>query len=199
METERDPWDRLINGLRDGDEAVVREFCARYGEPLQRVAEKHLGAAILRRVGPEDIVQSACRSFLRRARGGEFQMADAEALWRLLCAITLAKVREQTRHHFRKKRGLDREQSLTASPGARGRNASEIPDPHPTPAEAAEFADFFERTFADFDDEERQLVDLKMQECTNEEIAERLGSSERTVRRLLKRVQVRLTRVLDQA
>ena len=44
---------------------------------------------------------------------------------------------------------------------------------------------------------ERQVVVLKLEECTNEEIAERLGSSERTVRRILKRVQSQLTRALE--
>jgi len=56
--------------------------------------------------GPEDLVQSACRTFLRRAQIGQFRLADSEELWRLLCAITLTKVREQTRFHMRQKRGL---------------------------------------------------------------------------------------------
>jgi RNA polymerase sigma-70 factor, ECF subfamily len=199
MSFEEDPWDELIQGLRRGDEVILRDFCARYGEPLFRVAEKHMGMAVRRRVGPEDIVQSACRTFLRRARGGEFQMADAEELWRLLCAITLTKVREHTRFHLRKKRDPGREQPLDP-PRGRGRGAGfDAADPHPTPAEAAEFADLFETAFTSLDEEERRIVGLKLQELTNEEVAEQLGSSERTVRRLLKRVQVRLRRVLDEA
>jgi hypothetical protein len=54
-------------------------------------------------------VQSACFTFLRRVRGGEFQLEDSEGLWRLLCAITLAKVHKQTRFHLRQKRGLGQE------------------------------------------------------------------------------------------
>ena len=45
-------------------------------------------------------------------------------------------------------------------------------DPHPNPAEAAEFADFFQQALAGLADEERQVVDLKLQELTNEEVAE---------------------------
>jgi RNA polymerase sigma-70 factor, ECF subfamily len=199
MSVDEDPWGRMIGGLRRGDEAVVRDFCARYGEQLHRVAKKHLGTALRRRVGPEDIVQSACRSFLRRAHGGEFQIEDAEELWRLLCAITLAKVREHTRFHLRKKRDLGRERPSDAPPG-RSRSAGfDTADPHPTPAEAAEFADLFETAFTSLDEEERRIVDLKLQELTNEEVAEQIGSSERTVRRLLKRVQGRLSRLLDEA
>ena len=196
-EEAEDRWQRLIQGLRTGDNQTMREFCEQYGDLLHRVAEKHLGAGVRRRVGPEDVVQSACRTFLRRAQGGEFQLADSEGLWRLLCAITLTKVREHTRFHLRKKRGLDQEMQMSPASDASGAEGFDAADPRPTPAEAAEFADFFQQALAGLDDEERQVVDLKLQELTNDEIAERLGSSERTVRRILKRVQGRLTRALE--
>lgn len=69
--------------------------------------------------------------------------------------------------------------------------------PGPTPAEAAAFADHFQQVLATLSEEERQIVDLKLQECTQEEIAERLGCSERTVRRIFKRVQEHLARAFD--
>jgi RNA polymerase sigma factor (sigma-70 family) len=69
-----------------------------------------------------------------------------------------------------------------------------VADPRPTPAEAAEFADQFERLLAGLDEEAWQVVDLKLQELTNEQVAEKLGCSERTVRRTLKRVQAELVR-----
>ncbi len=196
---EDDGWHRLIQGLRAGDERVVAEFCDRYGDALQRVADRHLAAGVRRRVGPEDVVQSAFRTFFRRARGGEFQLADGDALWRLLCAIALTKAREQTRFHLRKKRGMDRETSLVRRPDDSSAPGIDAAAHGPTPAEAAEFADFFRQALAGLDDEERQVAELKLQELTNDEVAARLGSSERTVRRILKRVQARLARALDEA
>jgi RNA polymerase sigma factor (sigma-70 family) len=190
-------WERLIRGLRDGDPVVVREFCDQYGALLERVAAKHLGGPLRRRVGPEDIAQSACRTFLRRARAGEFQLADGEGLWRLLCAITLDKVREQARFHRRQKRGLDREVEAATVAGMSSGTGFAATDPLPTPAEAAEFLDQFQRLLESLDEEQRRLVDLKLQGCTNEEAAERLGCSERTTRRLLKRVQARLERTFE--
>ncbi len=196
---EDDRWRRLIHGLRAGDERVVAEFCDRYGDALQRVAEKHLAPGVRRRVGPEDVVQSVFRTFFRRARVGEFQLADGDALWRLLCAIALTKAREQMRFHLRKKRGLDRETPIGPRPDDSGAAGLDAADPRPTPAEAAEFADFFRQALAGLDEEERQVAELKLQELTNDEVAARLGSSERTVRRILKRVQARLARVRDEA
>ena len=190
-------WERMIQGLRGGDRQVVCEFCERYGASLERLAAKHLPAGLRRRVGPEDVVQSVCRTFLRCTQGGEFQLADCEDLWRLLCAITLTKVREQARFHLRQKRGLDQE-ARTAAPDSMA-SALHPAAPGPTPAEAAEFADQFQQIISALGDEERQVVDLRLQECTAEEMAKRMGCSERTVRRILKRVQSRLAKAFDVA
>src|SRR5262245_17674967 len=180
MEFADDDWPRLVQGLRDNDPRAVRAFCDQYGAALERVAEKHLPAGLRRRVGAEDVVQSACRTFLRRAAGGEFHLADSNGLWRLLCAITLTKVREQARFHLRRRRDLGQEVSLDAVAGAAHPAVA-----GPSPAEAAEFADQFRQLVSSLDAEEQQIVDLKLQECTNDEVAERLGCSERTVRRVL--------------
>jgi RNA polymerase sigma factor (sigma-70 family) len=189
-----DRWPRLIQGLREGDRQVVQEFCEQYGGLLHDLADKHLAGPLRRRVGPEDVAQSACRTFLRRARAGEFQLADSESLWRLLCAITLTKVREQARFHQRRKRNLDQERPLATDSSPQAAVGFEPAASGPSPAEAAEFADQFHQLMTSLGDEERRLVDLKLQQYTNDEAAERLGCSERTVRRLLKQVRGRLER-----
>jgi RNA polymerase sigma-70 factor (ECF subfamily) len=188
---------RLISGLRSGDEIVVREFCDRYGDLLHRLADRHLPDRLRRRLGPEDVVQSAYRTFLRRARAGEFRLQDSEGLWRLLCAITLTKVREQMRFHLRQKRGLAQEVGLPTRSPEDSTPGFEPAATDPSPAAAAEFADQFQRLLNSLDDEERQVVDLKLQDYTNDEVAERLGCSERTVRRLVKRVQAQLIHAFE--
>jgi RNA polymerase sigma factor (sigma-70 family) len=187
-------WTRLVRGLREGDPQIVEEFCEQYGALLQQLADKHLSEDLRRRVGPEDVVQSVCRTFLRRARAGEFELADSEGLWRLLCAITLTKVHEQARFHQRHKRAAGQEVRLTSLAADSSAKGFDPVDPSPSPAEAAEFADQFRQLMASFDDQERRFVDLKLQQCTNVEVAARLGCSERTVHRILKRVQTRLER-----
>jgi RNA polymerase sigma-70 factor (ECF subfamily) len=191
-----DQWQCYIDGLRAGDEPIIQRFCAEYAKLLQRIAARRMPQALQQRVGSEDVVQSVFRSFFRRLQGGQFQVEDSESLWRLLCAITLTKAREQLRYHLRQKRGLDQEVALDpraadqsgpdVSPAAQG----------PGPAEAAEFSDLFQQLVNSFDEEQRQILDLKLQQCTNEEIAERLGISERTVRRLMKLIRAQLQRRL---
>ena len=182
----------IIRGLRTGDASAVRAFCDRYGDALHRIVDRRLPADVRRRVGPEDVVQSACCTFLRRVRGGEFNLPDSAALWQLICSITLTKVREQARFHRRKKRGVGLEHDPTPTPDQSGA-AFDAPDPGPAPDEAAEFADQLEYILSALDAETQRVVELKLQDFTNEPVATRLGCSERTVRRVLKRLEARLT------
>jgi RNA polymerase sigma factor (sigma-70 family) len=194
----RDRFDDLIRGLRQGDGNAAAEFCRQYGQALERVAESRLPKGLRRRIGPEDVVQSACRTFLRRAKEGQFELTESRNVWSLLCAITLTKVRELSRFHLREKRGVGQEVAAEFSSSAGVGSAPFAPaDPSPSPGEAAEIADQFRHIFESLDEEERQIVELKLEDLTNEQVADRLGSSERTVRRVLKQLQTRLVRELD--
>ncbi len=195
-------WQHMVDGLRRGDDAAAREFWSRYGPLMRAVADQHLSPGLRRRVEPEDVVQSVCRTFFRRAAAGEFQLADSQALWRLLCAITVTKVREQARFHGRAKRGVKREVPLdrpVTNTGDSDAGSSHFApaSKHASPAEAAAFADQFRSIIEALDEEERQVVCLKLDDFTNDQVAEKIGCSERTVRRLMKEVQGKLAKVLD--
>lgn len=188
----------IFAGLRRGDSAAVAAFCERYGPLIERLAERRLSAPLKRRIGADDVAQSVCRTFVRRAGQGEFELPDGGGLWGLLCAIALTKIREQTRFHLRQKRSLRDERGLDSVNAAGDRKLPETAAEEPTPAETAEIADVFDRLIAEFDDEERRIIELKLQDFTLEEIASQMECSERTVRRFMKRVQERLTRLLDE-
>lgn len=191
-------WQTWLRKLVEGDDEVVGEFWQQYGARLEGLAAKHLSPALYRREDPDDVVQSVCRTFLRRAQGGQFQLDDNASLWRLLCAITLTKVREKARFHLRQRRSAARERRLADGPEDTIPGVQPIEAADVSPDEAAEFADQLQTLLADLDDEERQLVEMKLEDRTNQEIADRFGCSERTVRRILKRVQSRLKRMLEE-
>jgi len=194
--TEDERWQGWLVGFKSNDSRIIQEFWEQYGPMLHRVAEAHLADRLRQRVGAEDVVQSVCRTFFRRVQGGQLTLTDSETLWRLLCAITLTKVREQARYHSRQKRGMMQE--VHAMPHPDDSNAAfDLAARGPSPHEAAAFADQFEQILGVLDEEERQIVDLKLQECTHDEVADRLGISERTVRRLFKRIQTKLARVIE--
>ncbi len=195
MDEERQ-WESWLARLAEGDEQVVAEFWNAYNRRLQGLAAQHLKVGLQRRIDPEDVVQSACRTFLRRLHAGDFELAGAENLWRLLCVITLAKVRQQARFHQRGKRSIEQEQPLSGRSDGSRAPGYEAVERSPTPDEAAAFADQLDNLLSALDTEERQVVQLKLEDRTNEEIARQMQCSERTVRRILNRVRSRLHALL---
>jgi RNA polymerase sigma-70 factor (ECF subfamily) len=200
-ETERDDdqrWQSWLARLSGGDELVIAEFWKEYNGRLQGLAAQHLKDGLKRRVDPEDVVQSACRTFLRRLQAGDFELESAENLWRLLCVITLAKVRTQARFHQRGKRSIEQEQPLDGRPDESRAPGFQAVQRGPAPDEAAVFADQLNHLLARLDEEERRVVQLKLEDRTNEEIAHAIQCSERTVRRILNRVRSRLRTMLSE-
>ena len=190
-----DRWQEWIHGLRNGDAAAIDEFWRSYGADLVRLAERNLTQRLRRRLDPEDVVQSAFRTFLRRAERGQFELADDDRLWQLLCAITLNKARQQARRHLRQKRSLQTETYLD---GEQQASKSTPASAEPTPDEAAILVDLVEELLAESrDTDEREIVTYRLQDFTNEEIAQKVNCSERTVRRIVQRLRTRLDRLLN--
>lgn len=189
-------WDGFLRGLREGDSAACEAFWSRYGAALEGIAARQLSARLKQRVGPDDIVQSVCRTFFRRMAGGQFDVPDADALWRLMCSITITKARRAARDHRRLKRGMQQEMRLGDPGGTTG-----APEPAADvegPESGLELADQLDALIRGLGDEECQVLDLKMNNMDNEQIAAQLGCSERTVRRLVNKIQTRWHAMMDE-
>jgi RNA polymerase sigma-70 factor (ECF subfamily) len=187
-----DAWQAFLARLRSGESAATRQFCDEFGPSLHKLAAAQMPDGLRRRVGAEDVVQSACRTFLRRARDRQFELADSQGLWQLMRAITVAKVREQARFHLRQRRGLQRE---AAAPNDSGGNWH-VAGREPAPDAAVAFADELRHLLQALDGDERQVLKHKLAGRTNAEAAVALGMSERSVRRLLGRLRTRWERAL---
>lgn len=199
METsENEDWDALIQGLRMGQQQACADFWNRYGPMLESVAQNQLSQRMQRRVGPDDVVQSACRTFFRRVSAGQFDLPDADALWRLMCAITLTKARRAARDHSRQKRGIDAEQYLDASPADSVGKPVELAGSVESPMTAAAFADQLQLLLGTLNAQECQVLDLKLQNYTNAEIADKMQCSERTVRRMTNQIRQRWSELFDE-
>lgn len=185
-----DTTKRWVQGFREGNPELIEEFWNRYEIRLKRLAERNLGQQIRRRVSSEDIVQSAFRTFLRRAYQDEFQLADRKSLLALLCTITLNKIREKVRYHGRQKRGIDQERYLDA--------IADLSAHETTPDEEAAFHEM-EEMISSFSEDEQLIIQLRLENYTHQEIAGQMECSERTVRRLMHRIRERLHKELELA
>jgi DNA-directed RNA polymerase specialized sigma24 family protein len=183
---------RWIGDLKAGGDSAAQHLWERYFHRLVHLARARLRAA--RRAGAiadeEDAALSAFDSFCRGATAGRFpQLADRNGLWRLLVVITLRKVMGQVGRQAAQKRGggqLVGESAVIGSDAAEGGGLDRIAGDEPSPELAASVIDEYRRLRDGLGSEVlRQVLDLRLQGYTREEIAERLGCAERTVKRKL--------------
>jgi RNA polymerase sigma-70 factor (ECF subfamily) len=181
----------LIARWREGDQEAAEELFQRYAQRLLALARSRLPERFARHVDPEDVVQSAYRSFFTGARAGRYAFQRSGDLWRLLVAITMHKVQHQVERLTAGKRAVARERPLDADNSLLELDGGMLAR-GPTPAEAAALADTIERVFRDLEPLQVRIVELRLQGYSLEEIAVEVGRSERTVRRSLELIKARL-------
>ena len=86
--------------LQAGDDEVASWIFQQFAQRLARLAAVNIGSKLRQRVDPEDILQSALRTFFRRAGQGDFKIDQSGDLWSLLARIVVMK----SRYHARIKR-----------------------------------------------------------------------------------------------
>lgn len=185
----QDDWSGdLLARWRAGDQRAAAELFRRYADRLIALARSRLSGKLAARVDPEDVVQSAYRSFFTEARAGRYDLHQDGGLWQLLVMITLNKVRHQVERHTSKKRGVQREESAGgAADLAEVREARE-----PSPVAALVLAEQVEELMRPLDPLQRRMLEMRLQGYNLEEIAAAAPCSEATVRRLLDRVKRQL-------
>jgi RNA polymerase sigma-70 factor (ECF subfamily) len=192
----RDSFAEFHARLLAGDDAAARELFQRFAGQLLALARRRFADGLRHKVDPEDVVQSAYKSFFRGYDEGNIEVVDWNSLWGLLTLITLRKCADRVAYHRAERRDAARE--VAAPPDAEGTPWLETFGREPTPLEAAELGETVERLFAVLDEDERPVLELSLQGYTTREISERLGRAERTVRLLRECVRKRLERMRDE-
>jgi RNA polymerase sigma-70 factor (ECF subfamily) len=175
----------LVTRLRSGDSDAARELFTYYADRLSGLAEQHLSRKLAGRVEPEDVVESALRTFFLRSARGEFQIDSRAELWQLLVRITVVKAREQARFHRAARRDVGAEQGQGDEDwlGAAGRE--------PGPADAAILLDEIAAVLRGLPDLHCQVLQQRLQGYSVAEIAAQLGVARQTVYRALQVLQRR--------
>jgi RNA polymerase sigma factor (sigma-70 family) len=179
---ESDPTSQmLLNRLITDDSVGAKAIFDRYVERLLKLARSHLSAKLRRRLDPEDIVQSAYRSFFVHANNGEFQLQRAGDLWRLLAGITLNKLYRQVERQTADKRSLNREENVEALDACDSIT--------PSVAEVVALAEVMGLIVARLSDDERSVLIARLHGADWDEIGISVEKSPRTVRRLLEQAE----------
>jgi RNA polymerase sigma-70 factor (ECF subfamily) len=179
--------------LQSQEDAAAQELFVRFAHQLIALAQRHIGAGLRHKVDPEDVVQSAYKSFFVRYDAGNLDVVNWNSLWGLLTLITVRKCAERAAYHRAERRDAAREVPLR-----RKDDADSWLEPfgrEPTPLEAAVLSETVEQLLAGLDKDERPVLELSLQGHTTREISERLGRAERTVRLLREGIRHRLERM----
>lgn len=177
-------WLESVVQRHDGYES---ETVARFADRLLRLAQSRMPARLRRRVDPEDIIQSTFRSFFARHENGQFEFQEFPDVWKLLAAITFKKVQQSLRFHERQQRDVNRETLPDEAGGAVTATASSV----------AVMIDLLETILERIPEQHREIIRLRMDNFSVEEIAEQVGVSTRTVSRAIALVRKIATELIQ--
>lgn len=182
-----------IEKLQNGDPLAQDFIWERYAEQINRLARRFLSGVQRRDSDEEDITIQVLDNLYRIFENGGFQnVKNRKQLWAVMLGMTRNKAAETARSKKAKKRGEGRVRGesvfeKSSAPG-NGIEHAALDDKTPDSKvfEAEQMAEMIDMLGSD---ELRQVVLLRMAGYTNEEIAQRLNVSERTVERKFERVR----------
>lgn len=192
-----DPIDesiRLFERYRTDDSQAADELFQRYVTRLTGLVRARMSPKLTKRLDAEDIVQSAYRSFFHGADQGKFELKRGGDLWRLLAAITLNKLGKQIERHLAAKRDIGAELSGTGSTTPAEYHA---PSREPSAEDEVLLQEEVALLTSNLNDEQQQMLTMRLAGYRIEEIAVEVNRSERTVRRLLDKIKATMQERLD--
>src|SRR5262245_49101797 len=158
-----------VPGADAGGAADFERFTRR----LIGLARAQLDERLQHKIDPEDVVQSAYKSFFLRYGDGALAAEGWDGLWGLLTRITLRKCADRVRYYRAECRDVAREAAAPAR--------DEAPEPwrevaghEPTPEQAAVLAETVEHLLRGLDADERAVIELSLQGYSTQEISAQL-------------------------
>ncbi len=182
----RDEPDSVIERCRSGDEQAAQKVFNQYVDQLVHLARQRISQRIAARVDAEDVVQSVFRTFFLHVRAGDFTLHDQEDVCKLLVRITVHKTLRQIAHHRRAKR--DTRMEAATGDVTQEQLVSVLAD-GPTPDEVVIFLDQMETFLDHLGEVDRKICEMRMEGYSQAEIADKLGISDRRIRRLMERLR----------
>ncbi|WP_020470489.1 RNA polymerase sigma factor [Zavarzinella formosa] len=178
--------EQLVERCRTGDNAASRLLFDRYVGRLLGVARQRIGERMKSRFDAEDVVQSVFRTFFDRLKKDQFEINDGDDLSKLLVRITLHKTLRQVAYH----RAGRRTPSMEATPTPATRDQIlDVMSREPSPVTVLTFVDQLDHFLNKLDPEDREILAMRLQGQSTEEIATALGTYDRKIRRVLERVR----------
>ncbi len=181
----------FMTRLRCGDQTAAEELVTKYEPIVRREIRMHLEDRRMARLFDSvDFSQSVFASFVFRAMAGEYQLDDPHQLAALLLKIARNKLASKARWQFRDKREAHRDE--------RGGHMLDVArDKVETPSQVVSAQELILKCRQALSEAEQQIVELRGQHLSWQEISEMLGQSPDALRMQLKRATDRVSRQFD--
>lgn len=178
----------LMEQVAAGSEAAVENLISQYGSQLCRAVRRRLNSKLRPKYNTSDFVQAVWASFFcGRDQWDRFQHSGDFVAF--LTKMARNKVLDECRQRLQtQKRDVAREQPMFSEA------SEEIPLPgrEPAPSQIAIRNEQWQRLLEGLPSQYRQILELRVAGETQEEIARVLGVSDRTVRRVLSKLQIQV-------
>lgn len=173
----------LINEFRDGSEDAATEIFLKYARRIHGLADAQIGNSLKTRFDGDSIVQTVFRTFFRRAKEGQYDVASGDDLWKLFLVIALNKIRRNAAFHRAGKRDTDK--TLALLPEDSGQK--EI-DENSLFILNLTIGEIIEK----LPEKHQQIIRLRVDGMTVEEISDKTEVARRTVERVLQGFKAKL-------
>jgi RNA polymerase sigma factor (sigma-70 family) len=182
----------LLQRARSGDGAAISALLGRFEPEVRTMVRVRLPRSMRNQFDSMDFVQAVWTSVFATKGDDVGSFADAHHFRGYLAGVTRNKVFEEHRRLTRtRKYDLAREERLYVRKGER-EIPIDIPANDPSASETLQARDRLGQLIEGRTTEETQIVELRRQGLTFEEIAEQLGINERSGRRVIEAIRKRM-------
>lgn len=182
----------LIEQAKAGDEFALRDLLSRCEEDVRMVVRARLPRLLRSQFDSMDFVQAVWQSVFTGPDRDLRRFENVRHLRGFLAGVAQNKVFEEHRRRTRtQKYDLAREEPLFVRRGNRD-VLRELPTPEPSPSQNAQAGDRLDQMIAGRSPLEAEVVHLRRQGLTFEEIAARTGLPERSIRRIIDAIRRRM-------
>jgi RNA polymerase sigma-70 factor, ECF subfamily len=178
----------LVLRLRSGDESAASEVYNRYANRVFGLVHQQMTDRLRAQIQPEDIVQSVFKSVFRGISLGSYEAPEGGTLWQLMAIVAVHKVRRNARRRTALRRDARRTQSLDAM-----EHFDTADDFTPE-----EFESAIREAIEDLKETEKDVVLLRVQGYSVEEIATKLDRSRRSIERTLQNIRTKMLSSFDE-
>jgi RNA polymerase sigma factor (sigma-70 family) len=185
MASDGEDFQTLLRGVQAGDPDATDRFCREYQRPILRVVRRTLLPHYRSRFDSLDFVNDVWASFFANPPR-DMRFDDPQSLVAYLARMARNKIGEVRRQTNTAKNDLGREKRLDAV--VRATRGGGLPAPDATPSQIVVAEDEFQQMLRDRSPVHKGILVLLRQGLTYREIAERLNTTEKTIWRLIRRL-----------